>query len=53
MPERTESVKLQIQIPKTLRDNLEKRAQNAGVTLNQYLIFLMVKSVDTPDNDDQ
>ncbi|MDX1294711.1 MAG: toxin-antitoxin system HicB family antitoxin [Sulfurimonadaceae bacterium] len=46
MPERAESVKLQIQIPKTLRDNLEQRAKETGVTLNQYLMFLMVKAVD-------
>ncbi|WP_455757353.1 toxin-antitoxin system HicB family antitoxin [Sulfurimonas sp.] len=46
MPERLESVKLQIQIPKKLRDNLEKQANETGVTLNQYLIFLMLKSVD-------
>jgi predicted HicB family RNase H-like nuclease len=46
MPERLESVKLQIQIPKTLRDNLEERAKETGVTLNQYLMFLMVKAVD-------
>jgi len=46
MPERLESVKLQIQIPKKLRDNLEKQADETGVTLNQYLIFLMLKSVD-------
>lgn len=46
MPERMESVKLQIQIPKTLKENLEDRAKEAGVTLNQYLMFLMVKAVD-------
>jgi predicted HicB family RNase H-like nuclease len=48
MPERMESVKLQIQIPKTLKENLEERAQEAGVSLNQYLMFLMVKAVDKP-----
>ena len=46
MPERLESVKIQIQIPKKLRDNLEKQAAETGVTLNQYLVFLMLKSVD-------
>lgn len=46
MPERLESVKLQIQIPKKLRDNLEEQAKETGVSLNQYLIFLMLKSVD-------
>lgn len=46
MPERSESVKIQIQIPKKLRDNLEKQADETGVTLNQYLVFLMLKSVD-------
>lgn len=46
MPERLESVKLQIQIPKNLRDNLEEQAKETGVSLNQYLIFLMLKSVD-------
>jgi predicted HicB family RNase H-like nuclease len=45
-----ESVKLQIQIPKTLKENLEERAKDAGVTLNQYLLFLMVKAVD-PQSD--
>jgi len=50
MPERLESVKLQIQIPRKLRDNLEEQAKEAGVSLNQYLIFLMLKSVDTHKN---
>jgi len=46
MPERMESVKLQIQIPKTLKAKLEDRAKETGVTLNQYLMFLMVNAVD-------
>ena len=39
MPARTESVKLQIQIPKPLRDNLEEQAKETGISLNQYLII--------------
>lgn len=46
MPDKTESVKLQIQVPKTLKGNLEVRASEAGVTLNQFLMFLMVQAVD-------
>lgn len=39
---------LQIRVPNDLKDKLEKKADEAGVSLNQYLLFTFIKEVKEP-----
>lgn len=39
------SYNLQIKIPYELKDKLEVLAEKAGVSLNQYIMFMFVKEV--------
>ena len=36
---------LQIRIPEELKDKLEKRALEAGVSLNQYIMYMFINEV--------
>jgi len=40
---------LQIRIPDTLKENLENKAKKAGVTLNQYIMFLFIEKMEKPE----
>lgn len=37
------SYMLQMRIPTELKEKLEKKAEDTGVALNQYLMFLLIK----------
>ena len=37
------SYNLQVKIPNELKEKLEKKAELAGVSLNQYIMFMFVK----------
>ncbi|HGG0653669.1 TPA: toxin-antitoxin system HicB family antitoxin [Campylobacter coli] len=39
------SYNLQIKIPNELKDKLEKKAEKAGVSLNQYIMYLFIDDV--------
>jgi len=39
----TGSYNLQVKIPNELKDKLEKKAEQAGVSLNQYIMFMFVR----------
>jgi len=40
---KTTSQNLQIKIPTDLKEKLEKKADEAGVSLNQYIMFMFVR----------
>ena len=42
----SKSSMLQIRVPDTLKDNLEAKAKKAGVSLNQYIMFLFVEKME-------
>ena len=37
------SYNLQIKIPLELKEKLEKKAENSGVSLNQYIMFMFIR----------
>lgn len=37
------SYNLQIKIPSELKEKLEQKAEEAGVSLNQYIMFMFIK----------
>lgn len=39
------SYNLQIKIPHELKEKLESLAQEAGVSLNQYIMFMFIREV--------
>ncbi|WP_261007695.1 type II toxin-antitoxin system HicB family antitoxin [Campylobacter jejuni] len=39
------SYNLQIKIPNELKDKLEKKAEKAGVSLNQYIMYLFIDDI--------
>ncbi|QKF62947.1 hypothetical protein CMCT_0808 [Campylobacter mucosalis] len=39
----TGSYNLQIKIPHELKEKLEQLAQEAGVSLNQYIMFMLIR----------
>ncbi|EAH6139523.1 hypothetical protein A0M37_03210 [Campylobacter jejuni] len=39
------SYSLQIKIPNELKDKLEKKAEKAGVSLNQYIMYLFIDDI--------
>lgn len=39
------SYNLQIKIPNELKDKLEKKAEKAGVSLNQYIMYLFIDNI--------
>lgn len=39
------SYNLQIKIPNELKDKLEKKAEKAGVSLNQYIMYLFIDEI--------
>ena len=39
------SYNLQVKIPNELKEKLEKKAENAGVSLNQYIMYMFVEEV--------
>ncbi len=42
----SKSSMLQIRVPDTLKENLEAKAKKAGVSLNQYIMFLFVEKME-------
>ncbi|EAI1344892.1 toxin-antitoxin system HicB family antitoxin [Campylobacter jejuni] len=39
------SYSLRIKIPNELKDKLEKKAEKAGVSLNQYIMYLFIDDI--------
>ena len=42
------SKKLQLQFPIELVEKVEEKAKNAGVTVNQYILYLLIKDAKNP-----